>query len=159
VATINRRLSVPDQHFSGNGDGRFAFYAGASSDGAWGMALQSDGKIVVAGTTLNDPEPGESLAVVARVNPDGTMDSSFGTDGIIKIDFTDQNLYLWRTLRWGGHGCSFLGSSTRGGTAPVCVAFSNPPITPCNLFTQKYGGFRVYAFYTGSRSFTYRGFS
>ena len=46
------------------------------------MLIQPDGKIVVAG----DGGPGSHLAV-ARMNPDGTADTSFDLDGQIGIDF------------------------------------------------------------------------
>jgi len=40
------------------------------SDSAYGLAIQGDGKIVVAGSS-----------VLARYNPDGSLDTSFGTGG------------------------------------------------------------------------------
>ncbi len=45
-----------------------------------GAAIQSDGKIVVVGTTPG----GDALA---RLNVNGTLDSSFGSGGIVNIDF------------------------------------------------------------------------
>lgn len=57
-------------------------------DMAFGVALQADGKIVVAGYggSTNDP-------LVARYNPDGTLDASFGSAGAVQtaVDgvFTD----------------------------------------------------------------------
>jgi len=44
------------------------------------VALQADGKIVVAGTSGND------FAVV-RYNSDGSLDTSFDTDGLVTTDF------------------------------------------------------------------------
>jgi uncharacterized delta-60 repeat protein len=44
----------------------------------WGAALQPDGKIVVVG---NAGDPSNLDFVVARYNPDGTVDDSFGVDG------------------------------------------------------------------------------
>ena len=44
-----------------------------------GVALQPDGKIVVAGTSNND-------FLVARFNPDGSLDTSFDGDGIKTIE-------------------------------------------------------------------------
>ena len=45
-----------------------------------GVALQPDGKIVTVGTSNGN-------FLVARFNPDGSLDSSFDTDGIQTIDF------------------------------------------------------------------------
>src|SRR6185437_16414426 len=50
-----------------------------------GVALQSDGRIVAAGTTSDDftnPTPTSSFAL-ARYNPDGSPDSTFGSGGLV----------------------------------------------------------------------------
>jgi uncharacterized delta-60 repeat protein len=54
----------------------------AISTDSWGtaVALQPDGKIVAAGTA------GEDFAL-ARYNPDGSLDSSFGVEGKVTTDF------------------------------------------------------------------------
>ncbi len=44
------------------------------------VAIQSDGKIVLGGTTPNG-------AALLRLDSDGTLDSSFGTGGIVNSDF------------------------------------------------------------------------
>ncbi|MGB7158984.1 MAG: hypothetical protein WBD40_13005, partial [Tepidisphaeraceae bacterium] len=48
-----------------------------------GLAIQSDGKIVVVGQTSSGSD-----AVVARFNADGSLDTSFDTDGKKNISFT-----------------------------------------------------------------------
>src|SRR5207245_8040541 len=48
------------------------------NDRAWALALQTDGKIVVAGDT-NDGNP--SKFAVARYNSNGSLDSSFNGTG------------------------------------------------------------------------------
>jgi uncharacterized delta-60 repeat protein len=53
---------------------------GGSNQGAKSVALQNDGKIVVAGTTGGWPD--HDFAV-ARYNINGTLDNSFGTGGIV----------------------------------------------------------------------------
>lgn len=50
------------------------------------VALQSDGKIVVAGSANKDGGTGESFAL-ARYNDDGSPDASFGVDGKVVNDF------------------------------------------------------------------------
>lgn len=57
---------------------------GSADDHAWGAAIQSDGKIVVAGQSFTSPS--ESDAVVARYTSDGDLDSAFGTGGIVTTD-------------------------------------------------------------------------
>src|SRR4030095_16356280 len=55
--------------------------AGRSSGGAFGVVLQPDGRIVVAGQ-VNDPLSGTVLALI-RLLPDGGLDASFGTAGSV----------------------------------------------------------------------------
>jgi len=49
-----------------------------------GIALQTDGKIVMAGDTLEYPSPTSvnSYVAVCRYNTNGTLDNSFGTGGL-----------------------------------------------------------------------------
>jgi hypothetical protein len=49
------------------------------------VAIQADGKIVVAGGT--DGAGGPSGMDVVRYHPDGTLDRSFGGDGTVDYDF------------------------------------------------------------------------
>jgi uncharacterized delta-60 repeat protein len=62
------------------GDGSFAF----------ALALQSDGKIIAAGTDFLDFHPGDMSNTdfaLARYNPDGSLDATFGNGGILTTDF------------------------------------------------------------------------
>ncbi len=59
---------------------------GADEDEAYSVAIQNDGKIIVAGfswTTNNS-----DLAIV-RYNTDGTLDNTFGTNGIVTTDIAN----------------------------------------------------------------------
>src|SRR5262249_10092452 len=67
-------------------------FNGATFDTAMDVAVQSDGKIVVAGTTSTSAVGSDDFALT-RFNPDGTLDTSFGTAGHVTTDFfgsTDQ---------------------------------------------------------------------
>lgn len=58
-----------------------------STDIAYAVARQSDGKLVVAGTTYkNNDYTGEDFALV-RYNSDGALDRTFGANGKMKTDF------------------------------------------------------------------------
>jgi uncharacterized delta-60 repeat protein len=59
---------------------------GSSSAEARGIAVQSDGRIVVAGTVFSNGATDDDFAL-ARYEPDGTLDRSFGNDGILTTDF------------------------------------------------------------------------
>jgi uncharacterized delta-60 repeat protein len=69
-----------DASFSGDGKQTTHF---ASGEKATGVALQSDGKIVVVGSALNDDRD----FALARFNPDGSLDASFSGDGKQTTDF------------------------------------------------------------------------
>lgn len=56
----------------------------AGSDKAYSVALQTDQKIVVAGVTDN-PATGKDFVCV-RYNTDGSLDNTFGTNGIVTTD-------------------------------------------------------------------------
>jgi trimeric autotransporter adhesin len=72
------------------GTGSTTTAVGSGDDWVRAMALQADGRIVVAGYAFNGSD--DDFAV-ARFNPDGSLDTTFGTGGIVTADFgggTDQ---------------------------------------------------------------------
>jgi uncharacterized delta-60 repeat protein len=66
------------------GNGGVINYNGPANnyDYAWGVALQKDGKIVVAGASSNGAK---DEAAILRFNTNGTFDPSFGTAGVVKF--------------------------------------------------------------------------
>ena len=63
-----------------DGDGILTTDIAGAADQAWGVAVQSDGKIVVVG----DADTGGTVDfAVVRYNTDGSLDTSFDTDGIV----------------------------------------------------------------------------
>jgi len=56
----------------------------SGADKAYAVALQTDGKIIVAGMTTN-AATGKDFACL-RYNSDGTLDGTFGTSGIVTND-------------------------------------------------------------------------
>lgn len=85
---------------SGDGtpDGVVGRSLGAGNDLAKTMAVQADGKIVVAGSTTSDALGGTSNIVVERFNTDGSLDLTFGTgnsdgspDGTVTLDLGDSS--------------------------------------------------------------------
>jgi uncharacterized delta-60 repeat protein len=63
-----------------------SFGPGASAD-ATGLAIQPDGEIVVAGTVQDFSTDFTSDFGLARYNPNGSLDSSFGTGGEVRTSF------------------------------------------------------------------------
>jgi uncharacterized delta-60 repeat protein len=58
-----------------------------STDIANAVAVQADGKLVVVGTTYQDNDFSDEDFAVARYNPDGTLDKTFGAGGKVQTDF------------------------------------------------------------------------
>lgn len=56
-------------------------------DKAYSMALQSDGKIVVVGSTLRLTPSHQVDFAIARYNSNGTLDATFGSGGKATVDF------------------------------------------------------------------------
>ncbi len=67
----------------GGGDGIVTVPIGPGSDSGSGLALCSDGGTLVAGTTVGFPT---SHAALLRFASDGTLDTTFGRDGIATSD-------------------------------------------------------------------------
>ena len=74
---------TPDTDFGNNGISTFSF--DNTLESARGVALQPDGKIVVAG-------PGMGGIAVARLQPGGDLDTTFNQDGKQVLDFNPQTL-------------------------------------------------------------------
>jgi uncharacterized delta-60 repeat protein len=88
VVTRYNADGSPDKSFGPNHNGRvitpFANPAGASA-----VALQRDGKILVAGATGVVPPNSGSFAL-ARYNTDGSLDKTFGSGGEVTTSFASQ---------------------------------------------------------------------
>jgi uncharacterized delta-60 repeat protein len=76
---------VIDQSFGSNGSTRTKI--GNYSE-AHGVAMDSNGNIIVAGTA----ELGNETIVVARYNPMGVLDTIFGADGLAKVHFYEKSI-------------------------------------------------------------------
>lgn len=90
-ATLNRfalmRLDAQgavDNSFGTSGNGRVQTAMSERGDTARAVALQSDGKIVAAGSSSEQTNPNFA---VARYNLDGSLDTSFSQGGKLTIDF------------------------------------------------------------------------
>jgi uncharacterized delta-60 repeat protein len=81
-----------DPTFAGTGRVWTPITPGGGNDRATGVALQPDGKIVVAGRAKPlDPDAGYNFAL-ARYTADGELDDSFGTGGKVVFPVLDDNL-------------------------------------------------------------------
>jgi uncharacterized delta-60 repeat protein len=69
----------------GSGAGLVLTDFGLGDDEARAVAIQPDGKIVVAG--ISRPPGGDPDIAVSRYNADGSLDTAFGTGGRVTVDF------------------------------------------------------------------------
>lgn len=77
IARLTPRGALDDTF---SGDGRTTVSFGAESDGAWKVAIDSDGRIVVAGWA-DDTVTGDYDSAVAVLRPRGMPDAGFGDGG------------------------------------------------------------------------------
>ena len=89
---------------------------GSGLDIAYAVAIQPDGKLVLAGTF------GAGLAndfALARYNPDGSLDGSFGSNGHVTTDFTSSSdIAHGVALQADGKIVAVGVTSVSGGTGP-----------------------------------------
>lgn len=77
---IARYLANGDLDPSFSGDGKDIQNVGLGDDEAWSVAIQNNGKIVVAGCTLPDAE---LRLGILRYNANGTLDATFDSNGVL----------------------------------------------------------------------------
>ena len=95
---------------------------GGSLDGAYDLAIQADGKIIAAGR--NYDSTGSGGLAMARYNADGTLDTDFGTGGIVTTNLGTNDFAIAIALQTDGKiivgSTSYLGFAlaryTAGGT-------------------------------------------
>ena len=87
VAGLARFLphGLPDPTFGDNGKVLVNF--GGGRNRVDGLALQADGKIVIAGSAFTNPPQSASDFALARYRPNGTLDATFGNGGKVITDF------------------------------------------------------------------------
>ncbi|MGE0028207.1 MAG: hypothetical protein AB7O78_04465 [Thermoleophilia bacterium] len=118
----------PDPSFAGDGTATMDL---GGVDIGWDVALQPDGRIVVAGLTArDDASPGDMA--VARLMPDGTPDASFGGgDGWTARDVGGDDTAYAVSLRPDGRivlaGDSGVGQDVRFAVAQFQGAPTPPP--------------------------------
>ena len=148
---VLRYLANGQLDTSFSGDGKFVFDFGVNYDVSQGAAIrrQADGKIVVGGTAFRYASANAIADMaIARLNADGTLDTTFSSDGLATypMDATylqladiaiqpdgrtviaggnGQSLVLARVLANGALDTSFDGDGIRNTILPVSVVEVN----------------------------------
>jgi uncharacterized delta-60 repeat protein len=114
-----------DTSFSGDGKQTTDFGGG---EGASGVAIQGNGKIVVVGTTCTDAEFVQCDFALARYNPsDGSLDTSFSGDGKQTTDFgTDYDTATGMALQGDGKIVAVGARGFGTGASDFALARYNP---------------------------------
>lgn len=132
-----------DQSFGNNGIVFTPVGEGAGIDGIEDMAVLPDGKILAAGNAIL-PNGWERGAIV-KYNPDGSLDNSFGTQGIVLTDVNSYNASVYGIavkadssiiicgsnldLQTGGYDLFVAKYAPDGGFPSVNFGFNNTAIT------------------------------
>jgi uncharacterized delta-60 repeat protein len=120
-----------DAGFAGSGKTTTALAFGF--DIGSGVAVQPDGKILVAGTTWDANF--ETVFGVARYNVDGTLDATFGTGGRVVVpNFFFNGLKVDIALQTDGKIVLAGGAGPSGGTSDFAVIRLNPDGSPDGSF-------------------------
>ena len=132
VARYNTNGSL-DSSF--DSDGKVTTTIGSNAE-AYSVAIQSDGKIVVAGNTIIG---GRDKIAVARYNTDGSLDSSFDSDGKVTTTIGEAD-YATSVVVQSDGKIVVAGSSATGGNSDFALIRYNsdgsldssfdPAITP-----------------------------
>jgi uncharacterized delta-60 repeat protein len=123
--------------------------AGAWSEG-FAVAVQSDGKVVIGGMATDSS--GNNEALVVRLNPDGSLDGSFGNGGVVTQQLSvGAGSSIVRSLAIQSDGKIVIaGQATDAGHTAVMVARLNPDGT----FDSSFNSTGVLVSQQGSPSIT-----
>lgn len=120
---------TPDNSF---GSGGMAFFpVGGSQDNAWDCALQPDGKILLTGPVHN----GNNYDFgVARLNPNGSLDGSFGSGGKVITPMGAADDFSWSCAVQPDGNILVAGRSVAGAVPAFALMRYLPNGTPDNSF-------------------------
>jgi uncharacterized delta-60 repeat protein len=100
-----------------------------------GLALQSDGKIVIAGSVLVGVFPSASSQFAAmRLGANGSPDNGFGTAGLVTLPFTTLNDFGFAIALQADNKIVVAGQSSNGANPDFAVARFNTNGTPDGSF-------------------------
>jgi uncharacterized delta-60 repeat protein len=107
-----------------SGDGRVGTNFSSAWDGAFDVAIQADGKIVVAGEAGgNGPvESADAKFALARYNPNGSLDTTFSGDGKVITNVTSGADFIFGIAIQEGDGKIVVAGRAAGSGGRIAVA-------------------------------------
>ncbi len=122
-----------DTSFSGDGKALFSLDPGANLETVNALALQADGKILLAGHTPGSGAGNQQDAVLIRLNTDGSLDTSFGGGvGIVTLNASAINAFSSVLVQ--ADGRILAAGSDSNGLGHALIARFNPDGTLDNTF-------------------------
>jgi uncharacterized delta-60 repeat protein len=86
VVKLNGMGELDHQFGDGDGIASLNVQVGGSAEVFRGIVVQPSGKIVVSGVVEDESVATDRDVALVRFDADGTLDTSFGTDGIVRLD-------------------------------------------------------------------------
>lgn len=107
-----------------NGTGKLIISPGVE-DYSYNLTLQPDGKIIVVGAIGTDVPFADWMGII-RINSNGILDNTFGTNGVVKIRYTSTWCYAYSVaLQTDGKIVVAGATRTSGSQYGFCVARLN----------------------------------
>ncbi len=115
-----------DPGFGNGGIARIFFTPQADSENPFKLAVQADGKIVVVGSAaLSNKSNSPNGFAVARLNSNGTLDSSFGSGGKLLFNFSSRATAAAKSLAIQADGKILVGGNSDANFAVVRLLPTN----------------------------------
>lgn len=119
-------LGKPDRGFGSGGKVITDVSKNSGEDNLSAILLQNDGKILAAGGSDSGKRDGTvvmSDAVIVRYNADGSLDNSFGTEGITKHSASDKVYYYINSMAVQADGKIIIAGSlqNKGGSREIIL--------------------------------------
>jgi len=112
-------------------DGRVTTDFAGANDYGYSLAIQADGKILVAGQSLNVADNDFGLA---RYNPNGSLDVSFGVGGLVTTNLGSAGDVGWSVAIQGDEKVVVAGSNSLSGGAFGVVRYTTCEIIDTSVF-------------------------
>jgi uncharacterized delta-60 repeat protein len=114
-------------------DGRVTTNFAGANDFGYSVAIQADGKILVGGQSLNGANNDFGLA---RYNPNGSLDLSFGTGGLVTTDLGSTGDIGWSVAIQGDEKVVVAGSNSLSGGAFGVVRYNTCEIIDTSILVM-----------------------
>lgn len=133
TARINFTDGSVDNTFGSSGYVTTQFVTGKNARG-WDVAIQPDGKILVAGWSKVNTTPERDNFAIARFNTDGTLDNTFSSDGKLLIDFGNGDAFAHKVRVMPNGKIVVIGTYRTSANSAFAVARLNANGTLDNTF-------------------------